>query len=146
METRVTNSISFNTNVKTTEFDGRQSSVAARHEQGSAPLLPSGTSVTEELKSVFPFQSVEQDLLDFIESACQNPVLRSSQDFQRGLRDLAERLRKRKKGRDGEESGQGGKREGKGGDDVNEDAAEVLEQLLEDKLLLDWYRAMLLEN
>ena len=126
MESRVTNSISFNTNVKTTEFDESQQ-LATIRQNDTAPLLPSGTAVTEQIKQVFNFTTVEAELLHFMEAACQNPTLRSAQEFQQTLRKTFENL-KRNHG------------------DHPSKAAQVLQQLLEDKQLLDWYRAMIVDN
>ncbi|MBR3648995.1 MAG: hypothetical protein IKN52_01975, partial [Victivallales bacterium] len=81
MENRVTNSISFNTNVRTTEFDETKQ-LASMRQNETAPLLPSGTAVTEQIKQVFNFNTVEAELLHFMETACQNPALRSAQEFQ----------------------------------------------------------------
>ena len=126
MESRVTNSISFNTNVKTTEFDESQQ-LATIRQNDTAPLLPSGTAVTEQIKQVFNFTTVEAELLHFMEAACQNPTLRSAQEFQQALRKTIENLRQQH------------------GDHPSK-AAQVLQQLLEDKQLLDWYRAMIVDN
>ena len=126
MESRVTNSISFNTNVKTTEFDESQQ-LATIRQNDTAPLLPSGTAVTEQIKQVFNFTTVEAELLHFMEAACQNPTLRSAQEFQQALRKTFENLRQQH------------------GDHPSK-AAQVLQQLLEDKQLLDWYRAMIVDN
>jgi uncharacterized membrane-anchored protein YjiN (DUF445 family) len=126
MENRVTNSISFNTNVRTTEFDETKQ-LASMRQNETAPLLPSGTSVTEQIKQVFNFNTVEAELLHFMESACQNPNLRSAQEFQQALRKTFENLRQQH------------------GDHPSK-AAQVLQQLLEDKQLLDWYRAMIIDN
>ncbi|MCR4574991.1 MAG: hypothetical protein K5787_14625 [Lentisphaeria bacterium] len=126
MENRVTNSISFNTNVRTTEFDDSQQ-LAALRQNDTAPLLPSGTAVTEQIKQVFNFTTVEAELLHFMEAACQNPTLRSAQEFQQALRKTFENLKQNH------------------GDHPSK-AAQVLQQLLEDKQLLDWYRAMIIDN
>ncbi len=126
MENRVTNSISFNTNVRTTEFDDSQQ-LAALRQNDMAPLLPSGTAVTEQIKQVFNFTTVEAELLHFMEAACQNPTLRSAQEFQQALRKTFENLKQNH------------------GDHPSK-AAQVLQQLLEDKQLLDWYRAMIIDN
>lgn len=126
MENRVTNSISFNTNVRTTEFDETKQ-LASMRQNETAPLLPSGTSVTEQIKQVFNFNTVEAELLHFMETACQNPNLRSAQEFQQALRKTFENLRQQH------------------GDHPSK-AAQVLQQLLEDKQLLDWYRAMIIDN
>ena len=126
MENRVTNSISFNTNVRTTEFDETKQ-LASMRQNETAPLLPSGTSVTEQIKQVFNFNTVEAELLHFMESACQNPNLRSAQEFQQALRKTFENLKQNH------------------GDHPSK-AAQVLQQLLEDKQLLDWYRAMIIDN
>jgi uncharacterized membrane-anchored protein YjiN (DUF445 family) len=126
MENRVTNSISFNTNVRTTEFD-ESKQLASMRQNETAPLLPSGTSVTEQIKQVFNFNTVEAELLHFMESACQNPNLRSAQEFQQALRKTFENLKQNH------------------GDHPSK-AAQVLQQLLEDKQLLDWYRAMIIDN
>lgn len=126
MENRVTNSISFNTNVRTTEFDETKQ-LASMRQNETAPLLPSGTSVTEQIKQVFNFNTVEAELLHFMETACQNPALRSAQEFQQALRKTFENLRQQH------------------GDHPSK-AAQVLQQLLEDKQLLDWYRAMIIDN
>ena len=85
MENRVTNSISFNTNVRTTQFDESQQ-LASMRQNETAPILPSGTAVTEQIKQVFNFNTVEAELLHFMETACQNPTLRSAQEFQQALR------------------------------------------------------------
>ena len=92
MENRVTNSISFNTNVRTTEFD-ESKQLASMRQNETAPLLPSGTAVTEQIKQVFNFNTVEAELLHFMESACQNPNLRSAQEFQQALRKTFENLK-----------------------------------------------------
>ena len=126
MESRVTTAISFNTNVKTTEFDESQQ-LATIRQNDTAPLLPSGTAVTEQIKQVFNFTTVEAELLHFMEAACQNPTLRSAQEFQQALRKTFENLRQQH------------------GDHPSK-AAQVLQQLLEDKQLLDWYRAMIVDN
>ena len=126
MENRVTNSISFNTNVKTTELD-ETPQMASMRQNETAPLLPSGTSVTEQIKQVFNFNTVEAELLHFMETACQNPALRSAQEFQQALRKTFENLKQQH------------------GDHPSK-AAQVLQQLLEDKQLLDWYRAMIIDN
>jgi uncharacterized membrane-anchored protein YjiN (DUF445 family) len=126
MENRVTNSISFNTNVRTTEFDETKQ-LASMRQNETAPLLPSGTSVTEQIKQVFNFNTVEAELLHFMETACQNPALRSAQEFQQALRKTFENLKQQH------------------GDHPSK-AAQVLQQLLEDKQLLDWYRAMIIDN
>lgn len=126
MENRVTNSISFNTNVRTTEFD-ESKQLASMRQNETAPLLPSGTSVTEQIKQVFNFNTVEAELLHFMEAACQNPNLRSAQEFQQALRKTFENLKQNH------------------GDHPSK-AAQVLQQLLEDKQLLDWYRAMIIDN
>ena len=126
MENRVTNSISFNTKVRTTEFDETKQ-LASMRQNETAPLLPSGTSVTEQIKQVFNFNTVEAELLHFMETACQNPALRSAQEFQQALRKTFENLKQQH------------------GDHPSK-AAQVLQQLLEDKQLLDWYRAMIIDN
>ena len=126
MENRVTNSISFNTNVRTTEFDESRQ-LAAIRQNDTAPLLPSGPAVTEQIKQVFNFNTVEAELLHFMEAACQNPALRSAQEFQQALRKTLENLKQQH------------------GDHPSK-AAQVLQQLLEDKQLLDWYRAMIVDN
>ena len=126
MENRVTNSISFNTNVRTTEFDDSKQ-LAAMRQNDAAPLLPAGTAVTEQIKQVFNFNTVEAELLRFMEAACQNPNLRSAQEFQQALRKTFDKLKQNH------------------GDHPSK-AAQVLQQLLEDKQLLDWYRAMIIDN
>ena len=126
MENRVTNSIRFNTNVKTMEFDDTPQQAAVRQNE-TAPLLPSGTAVTEQIRQVFNFNTVEAELLHFMESACQNPTLRSAQEFQQALRKAFDNLKKNH-------------------GDHSSKAAQVLQQLLEDKMLLDWYRAMIVDN
>ena len=123
MENRVTNSISFNTNVRTTEFD-ESKQLASMRQNETAPLLPSGTAVTEQIKQVFNFNTVEAELLHFMEAACQNPNLRSAQE---ALRKTFENLKQNH------------------GDHPSK-ATQVLQPLLEDKQLLDWYRAMIIDN
>lgn len=127
MDSRVTNSISFNTNVKTSEYDDSQRT-SLPQQAAAAPLLPAGTAISEEIRQVFNFSNVEKDLLHFLEAACTNPTLRSAADFQRALRQTFLNLSRQTK--DGHPSR----------------AAQILQQLLEDKALLDWYRALIIDN
>ena len=127
MDTRVNNPINFQTNVRTSIFDDVQPLASQVRKNETEPLLPSRTSVTEQIKQIFNFNTVEAELLHFMEQACQNLTLRSATEFQRALRETFQHLKQQH------------------GDHPSK-AAIILQQLLEDKQLLDWYRAMIIDN
>ncbi len=120
---RVAHPVHNTPNLQTSEF--RQSPVG----QASArlgELLPAGTSVSEEIRSVFNMgQTVDGKLMEQVAAACKDPELRQSAKFNAALKRTAKRL--------AEKNTPAGRQ-----------AARLLEELQDDQELLADYRSTLL--
>jgi len=123
---RTANRVTFNTGISTAEYN--EAPVGQTLGQTQKTLLPSSTTVSEALDSVFPKDpSILSVILGEMASAGSNPALRTARGFRMAAERTIAALRKAR---------------GK----ASQAAADDIERLLEDGGLLESYRASILES
>ena len=126
MTQRIADGIRFDTGIRNTDFSDKP--VGQTTGQPSTALLPSGTTVSEAIKDVFNLgQTVSGEIMQQMVAAYANPKLRTASGFHSALKNALKNMKARK----GKHSG---------------DAAQVLQELMEDTDLLDQYRASIVES
>jgi len=125
MDTRIANPIAFRpNNLQTSNLD--RAAASRTTQLGAGELLPAGTSVSEEIKTVFDRNAnLDGELMTLLTRSCSNPELRQAGNFNRALERTLDKLKKSAKG-------------------SAQRASQVLQELSNDQELLANYRATLL--